>query len=337
MTITDYCEEVLPHDVVDRNEWLRVRRAGLGGSDCSAVMGMNRLASPYTVWEDKTGRAPERPETEAMRWGVLLEPAIRAEAAARLNLTFTLPGTLRSRLRPWQQYNPDGLASDGGLIECKNTSAWMSTDWNGQVPDHAELQVQHGMSVTGATHAWVAGLIGGNRLEVMRVDRDDELIEIINTEEDWFWRQCVLTDTPPPMDPSEATRDALQRRFPLEDRPVELDSDSQHRALELAAIWANAQSLEKRYGAEKKQAENDFRLLMAGANRATVAGETVARITGGTWAAKRFEEAHPDVADQYRTKVEVLDSTAVRADRPELWKQFQAQVFKAFPLIEKDA
>lgn len=329
MSFTEFCEEALSPGA-DRDEWLRVRRLGLGGSDCSAVMGMSRYGSPYTVWEDKTGRARPVDETEQMRWGNLLEPVIRAEAMERLGLAFTLPGTLRSRELPWQQANLDGLASDGGVIECKNTGQWMSSDWDGQVPDHAELQVQHNMSVTGAGHAWVAGLVGGCRLRIVRVERDDALISLIREEEGRLWTDHIVTDTPPPMDPSEATRAALVARFGLEDRPVELEGRQALAAL--AAIeMRDAGAAQEREGiAAKKQAENELRLLLAGANRLVVAGETVAKVVGGTWAAKKFEEAEPEIAALYRHKVDVVDSKALRAAEPEVWRRYQAQVLKTF-------
>ncbi|MGV9742820.1 YqaJ viral recombinase family nuclease [Nocardia farcinica] len=336
MALTDYCEEILPRDA-DRAEWLRVRRLGLGGSDCSAVMGMSKYETPYTVWEDKTGRAPEVDESEAMLWGNLLEPVIRAEAMRRLGLTFTLPGTLRSLTRPWQRANLDGLASDGGIIECKNTGAWMAPHWDGQVPDHAELQCQHNMAVTGATHAWVAGLVGGDRLVIARVDRDDELIELIVREESRLWHECVLTDTPPPMDASEVTRAALIRRFGVADRVVSLDDRPEDlvRAIELAEEWAAGHDQERAGKAAKRRAEAEARLLMGGANRLTFGGETIAQITGGSWASKQFEEAEPEKAARYKKKVEVVDSAALRAEDPDTWRKYQVQVFKAFPLSKE--
>lgn len=338
MTLLDHCEEILPYGA-PREEWLRVRRLGLGGSDCSAVMGManEKYASPYTVWEDKTGRAPEVDESEPMRWGNLLEPIIREEAMRRLGLTFTLPGTLRSRERPWQQANLDGLASDGGIIECKNTSLWLAADWNGQIPDHAELQCQHNMAVSGATHGYACGLVGGSRLVISRVDRDDGLIQLINGEEHRLWHEHILTDTPPPMDPSEATRAALVRRFGLEDRAVEFEGEKAVAALNAVEAREAYRVAEREAAQMKKQAENELRLLLAGANRGTVAGETIVKFVGGTWAPKKFEEAEPEMAALYRTKVDVVDSKALRAAEPEVWARYQAQNIKTFPLTEKGA
>lgn len=58
---------------MSREEWLEERRKSIGGSDAAAVIGMSRFASPYTVWMDKTGRLPEKEDTEAMRIGRDLE------------------------------------------------------------------------------------------------------------------------------------------------------------------------------------------------------------------------------------------------------------------------
>lgn len=325
--IDDYCHEILPLGA-PREDWLAARREGVGGSDCSAVMGFRgEYESQYTLWENKTGRVPDQDlsDNENILWGNLLEPVIRTETAHRLRLDVHQRGTLRSNTRPWQQFNPDGLFSDGGLLECKNTSQWMAGDWNGQVPDHAELQVQHGMAVTGASHAYVAGLVGGNRLIVERIERDDTLIDLINTTEAAFW-QHVLDDTEPPVDGSTATRAALVRKFPIEDRPVEVPLEV---GAAIQADWHAGHAEEKAGKARKKAAENRARALMAGGNRLVTDGHVWARIKGGVFAPKKFETEMPGVADLYRKKVEVIDLDAIKAEQPAVFRKFQAQVFEA--------
>lgn len=54
---------------MSRQEWLEERRNAIGGSDTSAILGLNPYATPYTVWADKTGRLPEKEDSEAMRQG----------------------------------------------------------------------------------------------------------------------------------------------------------------------------------------------------------------------------------------------------------------------------
>lgn len=41
-----------------RDDWLAVRRTGIGSSDAAAAVGLNPYMSPLELWLDKTGRAP---------------------------------------------------------------------------------------------------------------------------------------------------------------------------------------------------------------------------------------------------------------------------------------
>ena len=39
---------------MSRNEWLKLRKTGLGGSDAGAICGLNPYSSPMKVYQDKT-------------------------------------------------------------------------------------------------------------------------------------------------------------------------------------------------------------------------------------------------------------------------------------------
>ena len=58
---------------MSREEWLERRRKTIGGSDAAGIVGLSKWASPFSVWADKTGRAAEKADTEAMRQGRDLE------------------------------------------------------------------------------------------------------------------------------------------------------------------------------------------------------------------------------------------------------------------------
>ena len=58
---------------LSREDWLEYRRKGLGGSDASTVCGLNPYSCKLTLWADKTGRLPEKEDSEAMRTGRDLE------------------------------------------------------------------------------------------------------------------------------------------------------------------------------------------------------------------------------------------------------------------------
>ena len=56
-----------------RQQWLEQRRKTIGGSDAAAIVGLSKYASPFSVWAEKTGRLPEKEDSEAMRQGRDLE------------------------------------------------------------------------------------------------------------------------------------------------------------------------------------------------------------------------------------------------------------------------
>jgi len=69
---------------LSRDDWLAVRRTGIGGSDAAAAVGLNPYMSARELWLDKTGRAEGMPRpdpndtTSPTYWGTLLEPIVAA-------------------------------------------------------------------------------------------------------------------------------------------------------------------------------------------------------------------------------------------------------------------
>lgn len=313
----------LAGDYRDREEWLALRRKGIGSSDCSAVLGLGKYGSPWSVWVEKTGRARPDRETEAMMWGTLLEPVIRLELARRLGVTVTPCETLRSIQRPWQLYSPDGvIESLNALVEIKNASAWLAHDWDDQIPDHAELQVQHGMAVTGADGAYVAGLIGGNRLRWEYIPRDDHLIDIINAAEQYFWDTYVIPDVGPPIDGSDATANAIAARWPRRYDAEQLAADVA--AVEdAAAAYRIALANEKAAKADKATAVNQLTEMLHGADvLVDENGRKLVALKRGQFREKAFRDEQDDAT--WLKKVEVIDRDRLKSEEPELYRAYQA-------------
>ena len=109
---------VLPADA-PRGRWLSVRRSGLGGSDASTVVGVNRWSSRYELWLDKTGRLEEQAPNARMIAGQKLEPVLRSWFTDETGISIRRQGLVRSKARPWQMVSLDGLTEDGGIFEGK--------------------------------------------------------------------------------------------------------------------------------------------------------------------------------------------------------------------------
>lgn len=320
----------------DEVAWLLQRRDGVGASECAAILGMGKWTgqTPYAVWLDKTGQVPlSTAVTEAMEWGHLLEPVIRDKAAEKLGCDVVTVGGLESRDRPWQRASLDAVlitADDGPIpLECKNTSVYAASEWaEDQCPDAAELQVQHQLAVTGAPYGYVAGLIGGNRHVVRRVDRDQELIDHIIEEEAEFWRH-VLDRTAPPIVARDSIADILASAgTPDDDGPLILDPDEAAEARTWVQAYQWATAAEKRAKDKKTEARNNLAAIAAGyAEVCEVAGDvqhTLFKLQRGNFAAKKFEEAHPDLVPLFLKKIEVIDTKALRAEDPALFRAHQS-------------
>jgi len=111
--------------------------------------------------------------------------------------------------------------------------------------------VMHQLAVTGKQAADVAVLLGGQTLEIHRIERDEQMIARLIELERQFWHY-VETDTPPPADGTASAESALRCLYP-EDNGQVVDF-SQHAGLSAAYIELKAvrQSIADK---EKREAE----------------------------------------------------------------------------------
>ncbi|WP_186136255.1 YqaJ viral recombinase family protein [Burkholderia gladioli] len=219
---------------LERDDWLAVRRTGIGGSDAAAAVGLNPYMSPLELWLDKTGRAECMPRpspddtTSPTYWGTLLEPIVAASYTKQTgNRVRRVNAVLRHPTIPWMLANVDREVvgcRDVQLLECKTAGEFGARLWREGVPEYVELQVQHQLAVTGRTAAHVAVLLCGQALEVFRIGRDDALIARLIELEQQFWR-FVETDTPPPADGSESAERALRHLYPGNGGTVDFSDD----------------------------------------------------------------------------------------------------------------
>ena len=259
-------------DKLSYNDWLQVRRSGIGGSDAAAALGMSRWKSTLELWQEKvSGQRQPHQENEAMIWGRIMEPIITKEFVRRTGLTVS---PMRSMLQaadwPWMLADLDGLIEDPqrgtGIFEVKTASAYKQDEWGeDRCPDAYMLQLAHYMAVTDLSYAVICVLIGGNKLQWATVDRDDELIVSLVQLEKQFW-QHVLTQAPPPIDGSSACAEMLVRKHPTSSNasPLILPTDAD---AWIRQYW-QAKTEEDAAGDRKRLAENRLKEVMKDHERA---------------------------------------------------------------------
>ncbi|WP_319244022.1 lambda-exonuclease family protein [uncultured Propionivibrio sp.] len=220
------------HDL-PREEWLEVRKRGIGSSDAAAAVGLNPYKSKLELWMEKTGRDQALPkidphdEESPTYWGNFLEPIVAAHYTKRTGNRVRKINAVLQHPDPdkaWMLANIDREvmgASDVQILECKTAGINGARLWKDGVPEYVQAQVHHQLAVTGKQAADVAVLIGGQHLEIHRIERDERLIRNLIELERKFW-QLVESDTPPDADGSESADLALRCLYP-EDNGVEMD------------------------------------------------------------------------------------------------------------------
>ncbi len=75
---------------------------------------------------------------------------------------------------PWMLANIDREVigdSNVQILECKTAGIHGAKLWKESVPEYVQLQIHHQLAVTGMSSADVAVLIGGQQLEIHRIQR----------------------------------------------------------------------------------------------------------------------------------------------------------------------
>ena len=295
----------IPTAKMTREEWLQLRRKGIGGSDASVIMGKNPYRSILQLWEEKTGKLPVTDEgNEYTYWGNVMEPIIRKEFMNRTGLKVRQKhAMIFHKDYPYLFADVDGIVTDERgekcIFEAKTASQYKAEQWEDRVPEEYILQVQHYLEVCGMDKAYIAALIGGNKFVFHTIYRDDELIRNLVSREKDFWEGCVLTGTEPVMDDSDATRDYLNQKYsdPIEGS-IQLQEDMKSVLAEYQDVDCKIKELEK----QKTGFANQIKAAMGEYETGEVDGTVVSwkKISRESLDSKRLRKEQPEVFAEYR-------------------------------------
>lgn len=288
-----------------REEWLELRRKGVGGSDVAPIMELSKYRSLYEVWAEKTGliEPADLSDKESVQWGNILEPVVGdhyrrlhpERAVRRVN------AVCRSVKRPWAQASLDYEVKDPelgwGVLEIKTAGLRVEGDWSEGVPVYYQTQVMHYLSVTGRPFADVAVLIGGQQYREYRLLRDESDIEAVDKAVDDFW-SMVEKGIEPPAEPAGQALAAYASNHPsdgevddLESAPPEFDRWYGSK-LELDSM----KSLNERYASELIEKIGDRKGLSFPEGKVLWQRSESSRFDS-----KRFKKEHPELWEEYQT------------------------------------
>lgn len=292
---------------MSKSNWLKWRSKGLGGSDAACICGINKYKSPVELWMEKTGQIKPKESGEAAYWGTILEPIVRKEFSLRSNLKVKIiKSMLQHSKYDFMLANLDGVVIDPECGECifeaKTASVFKSDQWkDDNIPQEYMLQIQHYMAVTGYNKTYIAVLIGGNQFKYKVVERDDELINMLIKLEEDFWEH-VVTNTPPPMDGSEASKELLNKLYPLSNAKTQIILPDE--SINLINQYELSKDKEKEACEMKEEAVNKLKIMLGdfecgNSNDRTVLWKSYESEKLDT---KKLKEEQPDIYSRYITK-----------------------------------
>ena len=292
---------------LSREEWLKYRTLGIGGSDVSIIAGINHFKSSHQLWLEKTNQIePEQTDSEYAHFGNLLEPIIRKEFTERTGIKVRQKHMLlQSDEYPFMIADLDGVIreenGDLAIFEAKTASAYKLDIWADEVPAPYILQVQHYMAVTGASRTYIAALVGGNHFIYHIVERDEEMIEKIIRMEKYFWEHHVLGGIEPVPDGSDATTAYFNSRFCNSNgKTIELPEEVLQVCDEYERLSIQLKELET----AKNAVGNQLKRYLQDNETGTVGNRTVTwkQISKSSLDTKRLKTEQPEIYNDYLTQ-----------------------------------
>lgn len=252
---------------MEKSEWLRHRKNGIGGSDAGAVCGLNPYRSAMQVYYDKISEDIKDIDNEAMRQGRELE-----EYVAKRFTEASGKKVRRANAMYYDEKNPfmyadvdRMIAGENAGLECKTASPYLADKWeDGKIPMHYQLQCHHYMSVCNSDAWYIAVLIYGKEFKYYRLERDEQIISDLIQIEKNFWENHVKKGIIPEPDGSK-TADSIIAEYYKESMgmviPLNGFDEKLRRRQELVELM-------ERIDTEKKQIEQEIKMYLGQAEMA---------------------------------------------------------------------
>lgn len=183
----------------DKKQWLQERRSGIGGTDISGIMGVNKYKTPLSVYLDKIGKEEEIYETPQMIFGSRAEKLVveyweEATGIKTKESTYVIDSD-----NDFLRGTPDRIyeeADNLGVLECKTSLDMIHPNDSRFMPFFC--QIQWYMGLTGSKIGEVAILSRAScEFERFKIDFDKEFFDKMVTFGIDFWNNHVLKKIPP--------------------------------------------------------------------------------------------------------------------------------------------
>lgn len=234
-------------------EWMKLMTA----SKIAAVVGLSPYESRFSLWHRMAGLLGDQADTDIMRRGHYLEPAIAAWFADQHPELDVAPcGTFAHATRAWQAASPDRFlvvreTGERRLLECK--SALDDLEWGepgtDQIPPGYRAQVQWQLDTLGLLTCHVAVISAHLEFREYFVTYDPAYAAHLRVEAEAFLASLPGGTSPqrPDVDAHNATYEAVRYLHPdIDQVDVDLDPELAREYCQTRHALASAELAEKR-------------------------------------------------------------------------------------------
>lgn len=242
------------------------RTLSIGGSDASAVLGLNRWRSVLGVWCEKTGQVvPEDISGKLpVRFGIKAEEIVAEFFCEQTGKKVRRKReTVFHKEYPFLSANLDRIVEgEDAILECKTASARKADEWaDGATPIEYEIQCNHYLAVTGKKKCYLAVMIGNEDFQIREFVRDEVVLSELVRKEVSFWNTFVVPKVMPAQ-VSCADSEILLSLYPQAKAPaIDLAPEMDAILERIEAMKEDKKSLD----GQIKQAENEVKLKLGDA------------------------------------------------------------------------
>lgn len=289
---------------LDKREWLKYRKSGIGGSDAGAVCGLNPYRTAMQVYQDKVSEEIEEMDNEAMRQGREFEDYV-----AKRFMEATGKKVRRANAMFYNEENPFMLADvdrmvvgENAGLECKTASPYMADKWkDGNIPLSYQIQCYHYMAVCNADAWYLAVVIYGREFKYYKIERDEAVIADLIQIEKTFWEKHVMKQQIPDPDGSKLADSVIAEYYKnsiADTIPLTGFNEKLERRQELSELIG-------RMDMEKKKIEQELKLYLGENERAENEQFMVSwkSVQSNRLDEKRLKEEEPEIYEKYKKSV----------------------------------
>jgi putative phage-type endonuclease len=282
----------------DKEEWLSLRRKNINSTEVAALFGCSPYTTAFELWHRKKDDTEVSFDmNDRVKWGMRLEKSI-AEGVAeeqgwqvRKIDEYMFDDVLRLGASfDFEAATPEGSA----VLEVKNVDSliakqnWLvNDDGSVEAPPHIEIQVQVQLAVSSLPFAYIAALVGGNRVFLIKRTPDAKIIDAIKEKVVQFWASIVANKAPAPDFAQDAS--FISELYSYAEAGKLFDATGDKSISDLALQYKDASAAEKVADEKKKAIKAELLVKIGDAEKVLCDGFSITCGTVGPALIEAYE------------------------------------------------